>query len=204
MKKPACWITTALTLITLASPASAGDASHVQKLINKLCSACHGVEGNTTSPNFPKLAGQPAPYMEAQLAAFRDRTRSNQDAQDAMWGWTRTLTDQDIKDIAAYYAAQKPISGSPGPEALMNKGRQIFENGIPTMNVPACASCHGIEAQGKEAVPHLAGQHAAYLAKQLKIFRSADQRPLAVAMHTIVAGLTDEDIEAIAAYLQSK
>lgn len=204
MKTPTYWLASTLVLFTIATSALAAEDNHIQKLVGKTCSACHGPGGNSISPSFPKLAGQRAPYIVAQLTSFRDRTRSDKDAQDAMWGWSRSLSDQDIKDLAAYYEAQKPMSGTPMPEKLVQKGRQIFESGLSSTNVPACAACHGAEAEGKDNVPHLAGQHAAYLVKQLKVFRTAELRPAAVAMHSVVAGLTDKDIEAVAAFLQSK
>ncbi|MEO8418451.1 MAG: c-type cytochrome [Methylophilaceae bacterium] len=204
MKTSAYWLASTLALCTIATSALAAEDNHIQKLVGKVCSACHGSGGNSISPSFPKLAGQRASYLVAQLTSFRDRTRSDKDAQDAMWGWSRSLSDQDIKDLAAYYEAQKPMSGIPMPEALVKRGQQVFENGLASTNIPACATCHGGNAEGKDNIPQLAGQHAAYLMKQLKVFRTAGLRPAAVAMHSIVAGLTDEDMEAVAAYLQSK
>jgi cytochrome c553 len=199
--KSAHWIIAAF--VVLAAPAAwAAEATRLEKMVDRLCSACHGQDGNSISSNYPKLAGLAAAYTEEQLRSFRDRTRSDKDAVDAMWGWARSLTDQDIKDIGAYYESQKRTPGEAAPAPLASKGREIYEHGMSAKGLPACALCHGERGEGKDAAPRLAGQHARYLTRQLKVFRSME-RPAAVAMHAIVAPLTDSDIDALAAYLQS-
>jgi cytochrome c553 len=194
----------AMTGAVMALCSSAALAEdHVPKIVETLCSVCHGPEGNSISPNFPRLAGQQAAYTEAQLKAFKNHTRSDPDARDYMWGWAAQLDDAAIKDVANYYAAQKPMPGEIGYPPLMARGKQIYQNGIPSQGVPPCASCHGANAEGAGFIPRLAGQHASYLVKQLKVFHS-EMRPAAVAMRGIVKGLRDEDVEALAAYLQAK
>lgn len=202
MKMSNCLSVAALAMLA-TSLAPAEEVTHVQKIADKLCSACHGQDGNSISSNYPKIAGQQAGYLGAQLLAFRDRTRSDKDAQDAMWGWTRSLTNQDIKELAAYYESQHPTAGEAKAEALMQKGAEIFQKGMADKGVPACAACHGADAAGSAAAPRLAGQHDRYLVRQLKIFRLME-RPAALAMHAIVTNLSDEDIGALAVYLQSK
>jgi cytochrome c553 len=202
MNKSAYWVVAALAMLGTTS-VLADDTARLEKMVDRLCSACHGQDGNSISSNYPKLAGLSAKYTEEQLRSFRDRTRSDKDAVDAMWGWARSLTDQDIKEIGAYYAAHKRTSGEPGPEPLSSKGRAIYEQGMSDKGLPACALCHGASGEGKDDAPRIAGQHARYLVRQLKVFRSM-QRPAAVAMHAIVTPLTDNDIDALAAYLQSK
>ncbi len=197
------YLSVAAVAMLATSLVPAEEVTHVQKIADKLCSVCHGQDGNSISSNYPKIAGQQAGYLEAQLLAFRDRTRSDKDAQDVMWGWTRSLTNQDIKDLAAYYASQRPTAGETKSEALMQKGAAIFQQGMTDKGVPACAACHGAEAAGSGVAPRLAGQHDHYLVRQLKVFRSME-RPAAVAMHAIVTNLSDQDIVALAAYLQAK
>ncbi|TSA49746.1 MAG: cytochrome c4 [Nitrosomonadales bacterium] len=204
MKYPVYWAVVMIALVTMTTSVRAEEENHGQKLIHKVCSACHGQGGTTTSPNFPRLAGQQAVYMEKELTEFRDKSRKDPDAAP-MWGWARSLSDQDIKEIAAYYAAQTPVPGENGAENLLARGKEIFETGIPSNNVPACASCHGPNAEGNGGTPRLASQHAAYLTRQLgTAFHDATLRPEAVAMHFVVKGLSDEDIKALTTYLQSK
>ena len=197
------YLSVAAVAMLATSLVPAEEVTHVQKIADQLCAACHGQDGNSTSSNYPKIAGQQAGYLEAQLLAFRDRTRSDKDAQDVMWGWTRALTNQDIKDLAAYYESQRPTAGEAKSEALMQKGAGIFQKGMTDKGIPACAACHGAEAAGSAAAPRLAGQHDRYLVRQLKAFRSME-RPAAVAMHALVTNLSDQDIGALAAYLQAK
>jgi cytochrome c553 len=200
--RSAYWVVATLAILTTTS-VLADDATRIEKMVDRLCSACHGQDGNSISSNYPKLAGLSAKYTDEQLRSFRDRTRSDKDAADAMWGWARSLTDSDIKEIAAYYEAQKRTSGEPGAVQLTSRGREIYENGMTDKGVPACSACHGAQGEGQDATPRLAGQHARYLVRQLNVFRSME-RPAAAAMHAIVTPLTAGDIAALAAYLQSK
>ena len=202
MNKSAYWVVAALAILATTT-VLAEDTTRLEKMVDRLCSACHGQDGNSISTNYPKLAGLSAKYTEQQLRSFRDRTRADKDAVDAMWGWARSLTDQDIKEIGAYYAAQKRTSGEPGPEPLSSRGRDIYEHGMSDKSLPACALCHGASGEGKDDAPRIAGQHGRYLVRQLKVFRSME-RPAAVTMHAIVTPLTDNDIDALAAYLQSR
>lgn len=193
-----------IVALTMSTTIFSAENERVEKIVNKVCSACHGFGGTTTSPNFPRLAGQQPAYMKAELTEFRDKSRKDADAA-TMWGWTRSLSDQDIDGIVQYYALQKPIAGKSGPGSLMKRGQEIFETGIASNNVPACSSCHGTDAAGNAAAPRLASQHSSYLTKQLRdAFHDSTLRPEAVAMHFIVKGLSNEDINALTTYLQSK
>lgn len=201
MKRHSAWMLGAALAFGLAS--SQADEIDAGRLDRNLCAVCHGVGGHSTQPLFPRLAGQVPAYVKEQLTGFKDHTRSDKDAQDYMWGWAGLLSDAEIDAMAAYYAAQKPAPGEPGDLQMIAKGKAIFERGIPSQNVPACAACHGQNGEGVSPFPRLAGQHAAYLIKQLNVFKGP-QRPAAVAMHQIVQTLSPEEIEAVAIYLQSK
>ncbi|MBI1395910.1 MAG: c-type cytochrome [Betaproteobacteria bacterium] len=184
--------------------ASSVAANHAEDLATHTCSLCHGPKGESTSPAFPRLAGQNAAYIEAQLKAFREHTRGDPPAQAFMWGMTALLDDQTIHDLAQYYAAQKPVPGTAGDPALMAEGKQIFEHGIPDKKIMACVTCHLPDAQGNETIPRLAGQHADYIVKQLAYFKSEIRRDNPT-MHAAIGGnMTLDEMRAIAAYVESK
>src|SRR5512141_1904702 len=123
----------------LANPAVPGRVLAVQ-----VCSDCHGVDGNSTSPAFPRLAGQQAIYTTNQLKNFRGHDhRSDPAGTEYMWGLSHHLTDEQIADIAGYYAKQKPLPNAASAPALMAAGNEIFEKGVPKENVIACLACHG-------------------------------------------------------------
>jgi cytochrome c553 len=168
----------------------------------ELCSTCHGPYGISTSPDFPILAAQREGYLEAQIDAFRSHTRAEKDAHDIMWGIAGNLDPAIIKGIAQYYAAQPPAPGRVQDPAAIARGKELFDKGVPGRGIPACASCHGPDAQGQDLFPRLAGQHASYVIKQLNYIQSLVRA--APVMHGIVKDLTPEEIRAVAYYVQSK
>ncbi|UTH76646.1 c-type cytochrome [Chromobacterium sp. IIBBL 290-4] len=174
-----------------------------ETLARSWCANCHGADGNSVSPLFPRLAGQQAAYLQQQLKVFREQSRSDQAAHDYMWGVAGGLNDAEIAGVAAYFSTQKakPNPAAPGEAAKLAAGKAIFLQGKGD-SVPACFACHGAQAEGTEQAPRLAGQHAAYLLKQLHVF-STSQRPAAVAMQAIVHDLSEDDLNSLAAYLQS-
>lgn len=169
----------------------------------QVCSNCHGVRGVSVSPNFPNLAGQRPEYIEAQLKSFKAHGRYDPPGFEYMWGISARLTDQQIAGLAAYFAAQAPAQAAAQGSAHEQRGQAIFENGIAAGNVPACASCHGAHGEGLGAFPRLAGQHADYVAKQLRVFQRTDERPAGAMMRPIAHSLTPENVASIAAYVES-
>jgi len=135
----------------------------------------------------------------AQLQAFRDKTRADPHAQTYMWGMAARLSDPTIDGIAAYYAAQTPVAGQPSASPETAAGKKIFTEGFPSENVPACMSCHGEGAEGNGPIPRLAGQHQAYLARQLEAFASMARAN--EIMHENSKDLTPEQIAEVTAYL---
>ncbi len=168
----------------------------------QVCSDCHGVDGNSVSPNFPRLAAQQQPYLVEQLRSFRSHHRSDPAGFEYMWGLSRHFTDAQIDGLAAYFARQKPAPNVPGDPVLAARGREIFEHGAPARKLPACASCHGARAQGNGGFPRLAGQHADYVEKQLAVFQRTNERPEGAVMKTVAHLLTRDDIVAVANYVQ--
>jgi cytochrome c553 len=192
----------AVMVVTLtAGSARAADESAAIDLIRRECSSCHGARGISVSSTFPNLAGQQAPYLEAQLKAFRDRSRADPHAQAFMWGMAAQLTDETIANIAKYFAAQPPVPGTRAEPAEIAAGKKIYEEGISAQNVPPCQSCHGNKAQGNGPFPRLAGQHRGYLERQLGAF-AANLRANPV-MHENSKNLTALQISQVAAFLSS-
>jgi cytochrome c553 len=166
------------------------------------CGTCHGTKGRSVSPTFPNLAAQTAPYIEAQLKAFKEQTRADPDAQAYMWGMAAQLSDAQISELADYFSKQPaPAPGTTGGPAAIARGKQVFEQGVPAQQIPPCASCHGAHGEGMATFPRLAGQHAPYLLKQILVIQNALRN--APVMHGVVKDLTKEQMQAVVAYLES-
>ncbi len=166
-----------------------------------VCSSCHGPGGHSISSTFPRLAGQQKDYLVAQLTAFRDQKRADPHAQTYMWGMAARLSNPMIVALATYYAAQPPTPGTPDNSSEAQAGRKIYTEGIPAQDVPACMTCHGTKAEGNSAFPRLAGQHSAYIERQLDAFASNARAN--VIMHQNSKNLTPEQISEVAAYVRS-
>lgn len=163
------------------------------------CAACHGPGGNSANPEWPNLAGQHASYTARQLAAFKSGQRKN----DLMKSMADSLSDQDVQDIAHYFAAQTSQIGS-ADEKLVARGEAIYRGGIKADGVPACMACHGPNGAGNPgaAYPRLSGQQAVYTEKQLLAYRSGERSTDQNAvMRTISMRLNAEDIKALASYV---
>jgi cytochrome c553 len=196
----------ALLAMCAVAGAQAQGGAQIQKAAEEkavnLCSTCHGPRGISTSPEFPILAAQRKEYLEAQIDAFRKKTRAEKDAHDFMWGIAGNLDPAIIGGIAAYYATQPPAPGRVDDPALVAKGKELFDKGVPGRGIPACQACHGADAAGMNGFPRLAGQHAKYVAKQLNYIQALVRA--APVMHGIVKDLTPDEIQALAAYVQSR
>lgn len=183
-----------------AAHALEGDAAAGQGKI-AMCSACHGADGNSLLPNFPNLAGQGERYLVKQMAEIKDGTRNVPE----MTGMLTAMTEQDLADIAAHYAAQPVAKGAADPE-LVARGEQIYRGGDLKTGLPACTGCHSPTGQGNApaAYPHLAGQHADYTAKQLTAFREGERTNDGdgMIMQTIASRLSNKDIKAVSQYIQ--
>jgi len=199
------WLLLGLAWAACAGAAGAQSATPInpasEKKAVELCSTCHGPYGISKSPDFPILAAQREGYLEAQIEAFRTHTRAEKDAHDIMWGIAGNLDPDIIKGIAQYYAAQPQAKGRIENTAAVAMGKELFDKGVPDRSIPACATCHGKDAQGQSVFPRLAGQHAQYVAKQLNYIQSLVRA--APVMHGIVKDLTPAEIQAVAAYVQS-
>ncbi len=176
-----------------------------------VCTACHGVNGNSSNPEWPNLAGQNAAYIREQLAMFKSRQRVN----EIMYPIIAQMTDQDFADLAAYFAAQTP-AGLEADPSYWKAGQALYVSGDSARKIPACAACHGPAGQGNSGAgyPALRAQQSTYTVKQLQNYltknRYRDATDAAVVhqtrnstmMTTIAARLTPEDIRNLASYLQ--
>lgn len=178
--------------------AAAGEAKAVT------CGACHGVDGNSAVPNFPKLAGLGEKYLLKQMKDIRDGRRP----VAAMAGQVDNMTDQDLADIAAFYDAKERTSEM-ADEDLVALGRKVYMSGIMERKVAACSGCHSPSGKGNgpAGFPGLAGQHADYIAAQLKMFRTGYESPEgrtndgdSKIMRTTAFELSDLEIKAVASY----
>ena len=195
----------AMMLVVASPPARAQEPAVIEQQARDVaigvCGTCHGPDGNTINPMFPRLAGQHAGYLVRQLKSFKDETRGDPYAIAYMWGMASGLSDETIDALGQYYSQQKTGPGRDHDPATIARGRDIFEHGIPSEGVPACAACHGPDALGNDMYPRLAGQHAEYILKQLASFQS-NMRNIAV-MHGVAQNLRDPEMQAVADYLES-
>lgn len=187
-----------LVLGSVAPAMAAGDAS-AGKAKAVACAACHGVDGNSPSDMFPKLAGQGEAYLVKQIADFKTGARNNA----VMAPMVANLSDQDIADLAAYYAANKIQPGAVS-EDLLNAGKTMYRAGNKETAVPACMACHGPNGAGVPAAkwPALSGQYSSYIEAQLKAFAdgSRENDPNEM-MRDIAAKMTADEMKAVSAYV---
>jgi cytochrome c553 len=172
-----------------------------ETLAQQVCSICHGLDGSSISPKFPRLGGQQKQYIENQLRNFRSKQRADPPGPEYMWGIARSLTDEQIAQLADYFSKQTPKPNTPAPPAIAAEGKKLFENGLPDKDTPPCEACHGPDAQGRGSFPRLAGQHKYYLLRQLHIFQETELRP-GTPMKQITHALTPQQMEILATYLQ--
>lgn len=191
----------ALMLGVMGSAQAAGDAA-AGKEKSTTCAACHGPDGNSFNPVWPKLAGQHPSYLAKQLAEFKAGERTDPTMAPMAMG----LSEEDMADLAAYFASQSISTNAAGEAAKMARGKAIYMGGDAEKGIAACMACHGPTGAGNPAAkfPNLAGQHAAYAEKTLKDFRSgARANDLNKMMRDIAANMSDDDIAAVSAYLAS-
>lgn len=191
----------ALAILTLAAapvladPLVNGDAE-AGKTKAAACVACHGAGGNSQNAQFPRIAGQSPTYMVKQLQKFKSGERMN----PVMAGQVAKLSEQDMRDIATYFATQKPGFGAAN-EKVAAAGQKLYLGGRPEAGLPACSGCHGPKGEGNAAAayPQVGGQFPDYTANQLRAYKAGTRK--APAMTIVAEKLSEEDIQALASYL---
>ena len=166
------------------------------------CGACHGMEGNSVNPLWPNISGQSAPYIVAQLQAFKNGTRSD----PLMTGQAMLLSDEDARDLAVYFESLPAAAKSVVDTRTVARAEALYRGGNNDSKAAACMACHGPTGRGNPAAtyPSLHGQHAAYVAKQLRDYASGARQSDGKTriMRDIAARLNEDDIVAIASYIQ--
>lgn len=186
--------------LAMASGVSAAGNVEAGKNSSAMCAACHGAEGNSAVPNFPKLAGQGEKYLLKQMQDVKAGKRVIVE----MTGMLDAFSDQDLENLAAYFAAQTITPGQ-AKKDLVEAGEVLYRVGNPAKQVAACTACHGPSGKGVDLAvfPALGGQHADYIASQLKKFRSGERANDGDTrmMRSVAARLSDKEIEAVASYI---
>ncbi len=184
----------------VATAALTGDIKAGEQKANTVCMACHGPQGNSLIPIWPKLAGQHPDYIKKQIMDFKAGNRYNVQ----MTPMAKPLTDQEVADVAAYFSSQKQSGGTADPE-LAKLGESIYRAGNPVSGVPACSGCHGPAGlgQGLSKFPRLSGQHADYVKQTLGYFQKQERAndPNGM-MRGVTARMTAEEIAAVSQYIQ--
>lgn len=215
----------ALAAVVITSPAYGQKRWDAPRIVTAYCSGCHGVDGNTQLPYFPKLAGLDPKYAEKKLTEFKETASppvdelywltlkaigAKKDAGNAtrnerinMQGVAHAAKPEVTAEAVLWYAKQPPPRGRSGNQALIEEGREFFTKGLPAQKILPCMTCHGSDAQGKGPAPRLAGQNAEYMEGQLDKFRKGDRRH-APEMTIVTRDLDPQQAHAAAVYLQSR
>ena len=186
------------------NPPAKPDLAKAQTIVDQVCVACHGKDGNSPSPTNPNIAGMPAQYITLQLMHFKSGLRVN----PVMQGMAAPLTDQDMKLLGLYFARQKPKGLAANDATLVKSGQKLYRGGDAATGLAACAACHAPDGAGvPKKYPRLAGQYAEYTYAQLKAFkageRGADKDGKDIngrIMTMIAAKMSDDQMKAVAEY----
>ena len=184
--------------LVLSGSVWADDAEKARTIVAKICAACHGMDGNGTAPNFPKLAGRHPEYLVRELKEFSSGKRKS----EIMGPIATALDPDDYKALGAYFGGQKPTSGQVLDTAAAASGKQLYQDGNESKGIPACGGCHEADGSGNKRFPRLAGQHREYLIAQMYNFKK-DVRSDASSrlMREVAKLLSDDEIKAVAEFL---
>jgi cytochrome c553 len=193
----ACLLATVLVSPVWAQTGPLVSEQRVMEIVESRCALCHGREGVSSSPIYPRLAAQHPDYLLKQLQDFRDKRRKS----DTMGDMVKDLKDEEFRGLVAWFSSRKPAFRQPSDADLATVGKYIFAKGNSFSGVPACASCHGANGHGTQQLPRLAGQHPAYLESQLKDFGDRERTNDNAVMHSVASKLTALETHAVAVYI---
>ena len=175
------------------------DLARAEEIVSGRCFLCHGLEGESASPVFPRLAGQHADYIAKQLADFKSGKRNS----DTMKPQAEELTPAEMKSLGAFFQLKVVDPRQAKDPELLAVGKYIFSRGSQFSGLPACASCHGAKGLGTPQLPRLAGQHPRYIEDQLKQFNKRERTNDNAVMHTIASKLSELETHAVAEYIST-
>ena len=188
---------TTLAVLPAAAPVFAADLIRAEEIVQGKCFICHGTEGESSSPVFPRLAGQHAAYVARQLADYKTGRRKS----SAMQPMVEDLAAADFEALGRYFETRPVHFHNVDDPELAQLGRFIYQRGNSNSGVPACASSHGAGGQGTATLPRLAGQHAQYTERQLKAFNQRERTNDNAVMHSVAVKLTELELKAVASYI---
>ncbi|MDP2007450.1 MAG: c-type cytochrome [Rubrivivax sp.] len=187
-----------LGLALAVSPLAArADTARAEEIVQGKCFICHGADGESSSPAFPRLAGQNAGYVLRQLGDYKSGKRKSTTMQPMV----EDLSPADFKSLGDYFASRPTMGHAVEDPDLAQVGKFIYQRGNPYAGVAACATCHGANGHGTETLPRLAGQHAQYTENQLKSFNKRERTNDNAVMHGIASKLSELELKSVAAYL---
>jgi cytochrome c553 len=191
-----------LLSLVAALPALAqtkGDPDRGAAIAARVCVACHAIDQPSPVPNTPRLAGLHATYLVKQMKDYREGRRTNA----VMQGLAAGLTEEEVIDLAAYYAAQETLPGTVTEASVLERGRVIYVDGDPGNGVPACSGCHGDAGVGTRRFPRLAGQDVGYTLEQMRLYAAAERTNDRGLMQAIASRMNEADKQAVAQFVAS-
>lgn len=185
-------------LLLLAGTATANDdLARAEALVNGRCVLCHGATGSSSSPLYPKLAGQHPEYLLKQLRNFKNGERESSDMRKVV----KQLEEDDMRVLVQFFSRQTPTRGNPAYPEMRAVGEKLFRNGNPEKGLKPCIECHLENGMGSATLPRIGGQHALYIETQLALFEERKRTNDNAQMQEIAAKLSIEEIRAVAEYL---
>jgi cytochrome c553 len=189
----------AFACLALSAVIAAPVQADAEAIANEMCAGCHGADGNSMVPGFPKLAGQQKVYLLRELKDYRSGKR----VSEIMAPLVSTLSDQDVADLADFYAKQKPAPGVAGNPALLSVGKNLYLKGNSNTDVPSCDSCHEEDGSGSGKFPRVAGQHVDYALDQFRLYATGKRTNGSRVMQAVANRMSEEETRAVAEYMAS-
>ena len=173
--------------------------SKVESIVAESCAGCHGQDGNSVVPGFPKLAGQQKVYLLREMMDYKEGRRQSEVMVPAL----AQLSEEDMSNLAAYFAAKAPSPGALAHPERLALGKRVFLEGNTKTGVPSCDGCHEENGEGSKKFPRVAGQHTEYALEQLAQYASGKRSNGVKVMRTIAERLSKEEAEAVVEYMSS-